>query len=122
MLSGACFRDDPLLSHSDREQTLAETVIDLVRAGMVQIFAFEVNPGAAPCLCKPLGEIERSRPSGIILEEPVEFRMKFWISLGRFVGFFQFLQRMHERFGHKLPAIISKMTFHGVPISATSVR
>ena len=33
---------------------------------------------------------------------------------------FQFLERMHESFGDKLPAVISKVTFHGAPISATS--
>src|SRR5205814_10552107 len=50
VLSGASLRDDALLAHAPREQSLAKAVVDLVRAGMIQIFALEIDLRAAPCL------------------------------------------------------------------------
>ncbi len=44
---GAGFGDDALLAHAPREQRLAERVVDLVRAGVEQVFALEVDLGAA---------------------------------------------------------------------------
>ena len=41
VLTCAGFRDDSRLAHSLGEQRLAERVVDLVRAGMGQVFAFE---------------------------------------------------------------------------------
>ncbi len=41
VLSRAGFRDDPRLAHAHREQDLADTVVDLVRAGMVELVALE---------------------------------------------------------------------------------
>ena len=44
----ACARlgDDPRLTHALGQQGLTDTVIDLMRAGMVEIFPFEPNLGA----------------------------------------------------------------------------
>ena len=39
MLSGAGFGDDARLLHAPRQQGLTDAVVDLVRTGMVQIFA-----------------------------------------------------------------------------------
>ena len=47
VLPGAGFRDNPALAHAPRQQPLAEAVVDLVRSGMQQIFAFEINPCSA---------------------------------------------------------------------------
>ena len=91
-------------------------------AGVIQIFPLEINPGAIPTLRQPLGEIERRRTSGIVVKQIIEFRMKTRITLGFEVGSFEFFQRVHERFGNKLPAIFSVMTLHGAPNRATSAR
>ena len=47
VLAGAGFGDDALLAHAPRQQSLAERVVDLVRAGMQKVFAFQVDFGAA---------------------------------------------------------------------------
>ena len=47
VLAGASFGDDARLAHFYGEQTLADGVIDFVRAGMEQIFALDVDARAA---------------------------------------------------------------------------
>ena len=41
VLAGAGFRDHARLAHACREQRLADHVVDLVRAGVIQVFALE---------------------------------------------------------------------------------
>ena len=43
MLAGASFRDDAPLAHAHRQQRLSQAVVDLVRAGMQQVFALEID-------------------------------------------------------------------------------
>ena len=47
VLAGTRFRDDASLAHAPREQNLAERVVDLMRAGVQQIFTLKVNLRAA---------------------------------------------------------------------------
>ena len=48
VLAGAGLGDDAGLAHAAGEQDLAEAVVDLVRAGVVELVALEVDLGAAP--------------------------------------------------------------------------
>ena len=66
MLAGAGLGDDALLAHAPRHHDLAEHVVDLVRAGVVELLALEIDFRAAEMLGQPLGEIERRRPADII--------------------------------------------------------
>jgi hypothetical protein len=66
MLAGAGFGDDPGLAHAAGQQDLAQAIVDLVAAGMVELVALEIDFRAAKLLGQPLGEIERRRPSGIM--------------------------------------------------------
>jgi hypothetical protein len=50
MLARAGLGDDALLAHAAREQNLAEHVVDLVRAGVIELFALEINLRAAEML------------------------------------------------------------------------
>ena len=47
MLSSACLSDDSLFAHTFDKQSLPQAVVDLVRSGMQQIFALEINFGSA---------------------------------------------------------------------------
>jgi hypothetical protein len=47
MLAGASLGNDPPLAHAHRQQHLAKGVVDLVGAGVVEIFPFEVDLRAA---------------------------------------------------------------------------
>ena len=66
VLAGAGLGDDALLAHAPGEQDLAEHVVHLVGAGVVQLLALEVDLGAAEMLGQALGEIERARPADIV--------------------------------------------------------
>ena len=76
VLAGAGLGDDALLAHAPGEQDLAEHVVDLVRAGVVELVALEIDLRAAELLGQPLGEIERARPPDIVLEEAVELGLE----------------------------------------------
>ena len=47
VLAGPGLGDDPLLAHPRRQHHLADRVVDLVGAGVVQVFALEIDLGPA---------------------------------------------------------------------------
>ena len=56
MLPGAGLGDDAMLAHAFDQQRLSQTVVDLVRAGMKQVFALEINLCPAQFFGKTLGK------------------------------------------------------------------
>ncbi len=83
VLAGAGLGDDALLAHAPRQHDLAEHVVHLVRAGVVELLALEVDLGAAEMLGEALGEIERRGPADIVLEIAVHLGLEGRIGLGR---------------------------------------
>ena len=57
--AGAGLGDDALLAHALGQQDLADAVVDLVRAGVVELFALEVDLRAAAVFGQALGEVQR---------------------------------------------------------------
>ena len=57
VLSGPRFGHDAGLAHFYRQQTLANGVVNFVRAGVQQIFAFQINPGAAQLVGEPFRKL-----------------------------------------------------------------
>ncbi len=86
MLAGAGLGDDAGLAHAAGELDLAEAIVDLVRAGMVQLVALEIDLGAAETLGQPLGEIERAGAAGIMGVELVQLGLEARIALGGLIG------------------------------------
>ena len=76
MLPGAGFGDDPPFAHAPREQRLAECIVDLVRAGMQQVFALEIDLCPAAMPREALGEIERGRAAGVIAQILLQLGLK----------------------------------------------
>src|SRR5690348_385495 len=109
MHAGAGLGDDAALTHAPRKEDLAEHIVDLVRAGVIELLALEVNLGAAAMLGETLGEIERRRPPHVMGQIAVHLTLKGRIGLGRGVSFFQLKHERHQRFGDKAPAIDAKM-------------
>ena len=66
MLAGARLGDDPRLAHPPRQQHLAQRVVDLVGAGVVQVLALEVDLAPPQCCGEPLREVERRRPAHVL--------------------------------------------------------
>ena len=54
VLAGAGLGDDPRLADPLGQQRLAQHVVDLVRAGVVEVLALEQDPRAAGVLGEPL--------------------------------------------------------------------
>ena len=59
MLARAGFGDDAGAAHAFGQQDLTDAVVDLVRAGVVQLFALEIDFRAAEMRGHALGEIKR---------------------------------------------------------------
>jgi hypothetical protein len=49
VLSRSCFGDYPLLAHSPRQQNLAQRIVYLVRAGVIEVLALQVYLRSAQC-------------------------------------------------------------------------
>ena len=61
VLASAGFGDELFLAHELREQALAHAVVELVRAGVVQILALEIDLEAAEVVREVLAVIHRGR-------------------------------------------------------------
>jgi hypothetical protein len=83
VLAGAGFGDDALFAHAEGEQGLADGVVDLVGAGVVEVFAFEVDFGAAEMFGEAAGEIEPDGPADelaeVVVEIALESRDRIWL-------------------------------------------
>jgi hypothetical protein len=105
VLARAGFRDDPGLAHAAGQDDLAQHVVDLVRAGVVQLVALHVDLGAAQMLRQPLGEIQRARGGRRSASTDRPSRPRSWGRSWRMlVALFQFQDQRHQRLGDEAPA------------------
>ncbi|EYT80561.1 hypothetical protein CF54_24780 [Streptomyces sp. Tu 6176] len=72
VLAGAGLRDHPRLAHALGEQRLAEHVVDLVGAGVVQVLALEEHPGAARVFGEAGHLGQGAGPAGVVDEQVVQ--------------------------------------------------
>ena len=105
VLSRAGFGDDAALPHAHGQQALAEAVVDLVRAGMEQVFALDVDARSAQMLGQPRSKLQRSRAAGKILEQGVQFSLETRVLTRLLVGALEFLERRNERLGNVTSAV-----------------
>jgi hypothetical protein len=92
VLSSSRLGDDARLAHAPCEQDLAQAVVDLVAAGVIELVALEVDLCAvAGCgrspqvLGQPLGEVERARPARVVRVEIIDLGLERRIGLGGIV-------------------------------------
>src|SRR5262249_17084318 len=99
------------------QHDLAEHVVHLVRAGVVELVALEIDFGArflgavrlSAVLGEPLGEIERRRPSDVVGQIPVHLFLEGRIVLRGGVGLLQLKDQRHQRLGDETAAIDAEM-------------
>ena len=72
VLAGAGLGDHAPLAQALREQRLADAVVDLVRAGVVQVLALQPDLRAAELARPALGVIDGRRPADVMLELALE--------------------------------------------------
>ena len=105
VLSGPGFGDDPGLAHALGEQDLADGVVDLMRPGVVELVALEIDLGAAEKLSQAAGKIKRARPADVMLHLRMKLVPEGRIVLGHGVGLFDLQDQRHQGFGNKPAAI-----------------
>src|SRR6185369_3366466 len=96
--------------HPARDHDLAEHIVDLVRAGVIQLLALEIDLCAAEMLGQSLGEIERRRPADIGFEIAVHLRLERRIGLGVGIGLFEIEDQRHQRFRDEAAAEDAEMS------------
>src|SRR5690606_35786815 len=93
VLPGAGLGDDPRLAHAAGQQGLADRVVGLVRAGVVQVLALEEDPRAADFLAQPAGVVDRARTADVMGEVLLEGPDEAWVAAGLVIGPGQLLER-----------------------------
>ena len=109
VLPRAGLGDDAGLAHALGQQDLTHGVVDLVRAGVVEVFALQINFRAAEFLGEAFGEIQRRGATDKFSEVVGQFLLKLRVMLCAEIFFFQLLQRVHQRLGHVTSAERPKM-------------
>src|ERR1700722_18500525 len=71
MLAGAGLSDDATLAHALGQQSLTQSVVELVRAGVVEILTLEVH-GSPGSLGEAMSSIERSRPTREVAQQAIQ--------------------------------------------------
>src|SRR6185437_15450759 len=87
------------------EQSLAEAVVDLVRAGVQQVFAFEVDFCSAQGFREALGKVERRGASGVVAQQRIESSVEGGVGLRLGVGVLEFVERGDQRLRHITAAV-----------------
>jgi hypothetical protein len=105
VLTRAGFGDDAGFAHAFREEDLPHRVVDLVRAGVVEVFALEINLRATEVFGQTFRKVKRCGTTDEFREIVGKFALKLGVVLRAEVFGLQFLQRMHQRLGHVTSAI-----------------
>ena len=109
MLAGAGLGDHARLAHALGEQRLADGVVDLVRAGVIEVFTLEEDLGAAEHLAPALGVIDRARTADVMLEFAFEFGDELGVFAVMLVSVAQFGQRVHQGLGDEHAAVLAEV-------------
>ena len=108
VLARTCFSDHARLAHSQGQQRLSDGVIDLVSAGVVEIFSLEPDLGAADGLAHPLGVIQRTGAANKGFEQSIELRLELGIALGLLIFLRQLIECTGEGFRDEATAKITE--------------
>ena len=109
VLAGAGLGDHARLAHAPCDERLPDRVVDLVRAGVVQVFALQIDLRAAEQLGPALRVIDRARPSDVVLELVSELGNELGIRAATRVRVAQLIERVRERLGNEHSAIGTEM-------------
>ena len=103
VLARAGLGHHPPLAHPNREQGLAQGVVDFVGAGVGEVLALEEQLGTADMLGPPPGLAQRCRPADIAVEQNRELPPERGIGAGREVRRLELRDRRHQGLGHEAP-------------------
>ena len=109
MLTRTGFSNNAGFAHAHGQKDLTNTVIDLVRAGVVELVTLEIDLGPAKFCCHAFGEIKRAWTANVIFQVIIEFFLELRVILGVLIGLLKLKNQWHERFGDKTATVITKM-------------
>ena len=109
MLSCSGFGDDPALSHPYRQQRLPERVVDLVGAGVVEVFALQEDACPARNGRQPHCFMNGRGAADVVLQQAVELRVKTGILARGEVGAPKLLDRLDQRLWNKSSAELAEI-------------
>jgi len=109
VLAGARFRDDAAFVHPLREQHLAERVVDLVRARVIQVLTlqYDLRPDQRG---EPRHGRNRGRPADVVLEQRLQLGPETRVVPRRVVDRRELLERVHQRLGDIAAAVGTEAT------------
>lgn len=108
MLTGTGLGDHTGLAQALGQQRLTEHVVDLVRAGVVQILALEEDARTTGVLGEPRHLGDRGRAAGVRAEQMRQLGPELRIGDRLLVRRGQLIDRGDERLGHETPAELTE--------------
>ncbi len=105
VLAGAGLGDDPPLAHPPREEHLPDRVVDLVRAGVAEVLALEVDLRPAELLRQPVRERQRRRPADVVAQQVGHVALEVGVGLRLGIRRFQLGQHGNQDLGHERAAV-----------------
>ncbi len=120
VLARAGLGDHAPLAHAAGEQDLAEHGVDLVRAGVVELVALEVDFRAAQTFGETLREPQRARAAHIVLQQPPPLVVEARVAPRRLVGALDIEDEWHQRLGDVAAAEAAELA-RGVGAGAVGV-
>ena len=95
MLPGTGLGDDTFLTHPLRQEGLAESVVDLMCAGMEKVFALQIDFGPAAVLRQTVSIVQIGRAAGELAKLVIQLFLKFRVFTRRVIGLGQLEERSH---------------------------
>ena len=105
MLARAGLGDEAGFAHLFGQQGLSEHVVDLVRAGVVQVLALEVDLRAAEVPGHFFRVIQAAGPARVLIKQRGKLPVEFRVVLIVVICLFQFDDGVHQRFRDVLAAV-----------------
>jgi hypothetical protein len=104
VLAGARLGHDPALAEPHGEQCLAERVVQLVRAGVQQVLALQVE---ALARCEALGKRQRRRPPAVGAAQLVQLGLEGGVLARRLPPGLELVECRDQRLGNEAAAVIA---------------
>ena len=113
MLASPGLRDDPPLAHPQRQEALAERVVDLMGTGVTQVFPLEVDLRTARQFREAASKEQGGGAADERREEPVEFIMERRIGHRLRIRLLELVEGRRKRLRH-IPAAKPTETAKGI--------
>ena len=107
VLAGAGLGDDARLAQSPCEQDLAQGVVDLVAARVVEVFTFQPDVGSADVRREPVRQVQAAGPAHVRVVRAV-LVPELGVMKGLVEALFQLGHAVHQRLGHVLSSELAE--------------